>query len=275
VASTFKKILIFLTLLAGVAGLFWLGSKFNIFQAESENLVITRSPLASPSFSPSASPTKTPVPSATPSATQISPTPTPRPSAPPQRILLDVSFFAQAPFGEWNDPTYQNGCEEAAIIMAMSWVRGVGETKDQAKIEIAAITQFEDKIYGWTPDRSAADTARLLEDYYGYQNVEARSGIGSQDIKTEILKGNLLIVPVNGRILKNPFYTPPGPEHHMIVVIGYDAGTDEFITNDIGTRHGEKYRYGASRLEAALQDYPTGDHLPSMPGATAMIVVKK
>ena len=274
-ASTFKKILIFLTLLAGVAGLFWLGSKFNIFQAESENLVITRSPLASPSFSPSASPTKTPVPSATPSATQISPTPTPRPSAPPQRILLDVSFFAQAPFGEWNDPTYQNGCEEAAIIMAMSWVRGVGETKDQAKIDIAAITQFEDKIYGWTPDRSAADTARLLEDYYGYQNVEARSGIGSQDIKTEILKGNLLIVPVNGRILKNPFYTPPGPEHHMIVVIGYDASRDEFITNDIGTRQGQNYRYGASRLGAALQDYLTGDHLPSIAGATAMIIVKK
>lgn len=159
--------------------------------------------------------------------------------------------------------------------MAMSWVRGVPETKEQAKIDIAAITQFEDKTYGSAPDRSAADTAELLKDYFGYQNVEARSAISAKDIKTEILKSNFLIVPVNGQILKNPFYTPPGPEHHMITVIGYDAGTNEFITNDIGTRHGEKYRYGASRLEAALQDYPTGDHLPSVPGATAMIIVKK
>jgi hypothetical protein len=157
----------------------------------------------------------------------------------------------------------------------MSWVRGASESKDQAKIDIAAITQFEDTTYGLAVDRSAFDTARLLEDYYGYQNVEVRSGISSQDIKTEILKGNLLIIPINGQILKNPFYTPPGPEHHMIVVIGYDASSDEFITNDIGTRHGEKYRYGAARLEAALQDYQTGDHLPSVPGATAMIIVKK
>jgi hypothetical protein len=268
----FKKlIIIFLTLLILVAGIFWFNQNFKRSPTQSDNPFKSQSP--SPFFSPSSSPALTARPAPTKSAT---PTLTPIPSSPsPQSILLDVAFFAQAPFGEWNDPTYQNGCEEAAIIMAMSWVRGVGETKDQAKIDIAAITQFEDKIYGWTPDRSAADTARLLEDYYGYQNVEARSGIGSQDIKTEILKGNLLIVPVNGRILKNPFYTPPGPEHHMIVVIGYDASRDEFITNDIGTRQGQNYRYGASRLGAALQDYLTGDHLPSIAGATAMIIVKK
>jgi len=159
--------------------------------------------------------------------------------------------------------------------MAMSWVRGILETKEQAKIDIAVITQFEDKTYGSAVDRSAADTAGLLKDYYGYQNVEVRSEIGSQDIKTEISRGNLIIVPINGQILKNPFYTPPGPEHHMIVIIGYDVSSDEFITNDIGTRHGEKYRYGAARLGAALQDYPTGDHLPSVPGATAMIIIKK
>jgi len=59
----------------------------------------------------------------------------------------------------------------------------------------------------------------------------------------------------------------------MLVVIGYDGKTDEFITNDVGTRHGEKFRYGSSRFEASLIDYPTGDDLPATPGKTAMIVV--
>lgn len=267
----FKKLIItFLTLLILAAGVFWFNQNFKRSPAQSDNPLKSQS--SSPSFSPSASPALTATPAPTKLATPI---PTPRPSPPPQSILQSVSFFAQAPFGEWSDPIYQNGCEEAAIIMAMSWVRDVPETKEQAKIDIAAITQFEDATYGPAVDRSAADTVRLLKDYYGYQNVEARSAISTKDIKAEILKGNLLIVPINGQILKNPFYTPPGPEHHMIVVIGYDGSTDEFITNDIGTRHGEKYRYSALRLEAALQDYPTGDHLPSVPGATAMIVVKK
>lgn len=254
-------ILVILILLAG-GGLFWLIKNFV--------------PSPTVSFSPSVSTSGAPSPSLA-----ISPAPTftatltPQPPASPQSILLEVSFFAQAPFGEWSDPIFQDGCEEAAAIMAMSWVQGAPKSKEQAKNDIIAITQFEDKTYGAAPDRSAQDTAGLMKDYYGYQNIEVRSGVDAQDLKTEILKGSLLIVPVNGRILKNPFYTPPGPEHHMIVIVGYDARANEFITNDIGTRHGEKYHYGKARLGAALQDYPTGDHLPSAAGATAMIVVRK
>ncbi len=157
--------------------------------------------------------------------------------------------------------------------MAWYWVQHQSIIKEEAKKEIMAISDFEDKIYGHAPDRSAADTARLMKEYTGYQSVWVRLNIGAKDIEEELLKDNLVIVPINGRILKNPFYTAPGPEHHMVVVIGYDAQKDEFITNDIGTCHGAKYRYAASRLESSLQDYPTGDHLPAAPGATAMIVV--
>ena len=31
----------------------------------------------------------------------------------PEVLLLDVPFLAQAPFGQWSDPIYQNACEEA------------------------------------------------------------------------------------------------------------------------------------------------------------------
>ena len=267
--SNIKKIIIFfltLTILAG--GLFLFGKKFHFLRGGSGNLAQKQEVI----FSNSASPSPTAPPDI---LSIISPTPTPRPSPlSPKSILLDVPFFAQAPFGEWDNPVFQDGCEEAAIIMAWRWVQRQTITKEQAKEEIMAISDFEDKTYGHAPDRSAADTAHLMKEYTGYQNIRARSNISTKDINEELLNGNLVIVPVNGRILKNPFYTPPGPEHHMVVVIGYDANKNEFITNDIGTRHGEKYRYGESRLQAALQDYPTGNHLSSISGATAIIVVE-
>jgi len=262
----FKKLIIIFLILAG--GLFLFNLKFNFFKFNNREVTTVQKPGLSGSVS--WSPSVLPRPSS-----PISPMPTPRSVAPPApSILLEVPFFAQAPFGEWADPIFQNACEEAAVVMAMHWVNGTLLTKEQAKSEILAVSEFEDKTYGPAIDRSVTDTLHLFKDYFNYQNVRARSNISTEDIKQEILKGNLLVVPINGQILKNPFYTPPGPAHHMIVVIGYDGNSDEFITNDIGTRHGQKYRYKASRLEASLQDYPTGSHLPSTPGATAMIVVE-
>jgi hypothetical protein len=267
-----KSLFVIFILLALGGGFFWLAKKYNFFRIEREELISNGTPNPTIVFSPSTTPIKTPTPSV-----KASPTPTPRPSSvtsgAPQNILLSVPFFAQAPFGEWDDPIFQDGCEEASVIMAWHWVQGTAVTKEQAKQEIIAISEFEDKTYGHAPDRSAADTARLFEDYYGYKNIEVRAGIGAKDIKEALLAGNLVITPVNGRILKNPFYTAPGPEHHMVVVIGYDSKTDEFITNDIGTRHGEKFRYSVLHFQESLQDYPTGDHLPSIFGDTAMIVV--
>lgn len=271
----FKKTLIaVIFLLALIGGLFWMARKYNLFCTEGKGFTQSISPNPSVSFSPSISPANTPSPLNKSLPTQtFSPLPTPMPTALRQSILLNVPFFAQAPFGEWSDPTFQNACEEASIIMAWHWAEGIPVTKNQAKQEILALTQFEDRTYGPANDRSASDTAKMFRDYYGYANVQERSGINTTDIRKEILSGHLVIVPINGQILNNPFYTPPGPYHHMLVVIGYDSATEEFISNDVGTRHGEKYRYAASRLAAALQDYPTGNDLPSTLGVTAMIVV--
>lgn len=191
----------------------------------------------------------------------------------PKSILLNVPFFSQAPYGEWSDLIFENACEEASAIMAMHWVNQTTVTRDQAKQEILALTEFEDKTYGQAYDRSAQDATKMIKDYFGYSAVSVKLNISTKDIKQEILKSHLIIVPVNGQILKNPYYSGAGPYHHMLVVIGFDDKTDEFITNDVGTRHGQNYRYAESRFQASLQDYPTGYNLPSVPGATAMIVV--
>ncbi len=39
-------------------------------------------------------------------------------------VLLDIPFTPQAPFGEWSNPIYQDGCEEAVRLIAVRWARG-------------------------------------------------------------------------------------------------------------------------------------------------------
>lgn len=277
-----RKFIVFLAILFIVIGFLWLAAKFNFFQKETQNLSIapdnsSAQPSANGFATSSTNPNQAVLPS--PQA-PVSQSPVPQSgnsaSAPAKTsILLDVPFFSQAPFGEWSDPIFQNACEEASIIMAMHWVNKTSVTKEQAKQEILALTDFEDRTYGPAIDRAAEDAIKIFKDYYNYENVSLRLGIGAGDIKAEILKGNLVIAPFNGQILKNPFYTAPGPAHHMLVIIGFDAKTDEFITNDVGTTHGASWRYSEARIQASLQDYPTGNDLPSVPGKTAMIIVRR
>ncbi|MCK4799462.1 YdcF family protein, partial [Candidatus Parcubacteria bacterium] len=192
-----------------------------------------------------------------------------------KNVLFNVPFTSQAPFGDWSDPRKQDGCEEAAVIMAMAWIEGEELTPDIANEKINAISAYEKKEYGNFYDTNVEDTVeRIFKGYFEYKNVLAVSDINKEDIKKELFKGNLVIVPTNGRLLENSNYTPPGPTTHNLVIIGYDIDSREFITNDPGTRRGEKYRYNENVLEGALLDYPTGNHEKVEEINTAMIIVK-
>jgi hypothetical protein len=189
-------------------------------------------------------------------------------------VLLDVPFTSQAPFGEWSDPRQQDACEETSVLMAISWARGEQLTRTSAKEKILAIAEWEQKNYGSFVDTDVKDTVkRIIKGYFKYDNARAVKDIAIEDIIKELYQGHLVLVPTNGRKLGNPFYTSPGPERHMLVIRGYDPVKKEFITNDSGTRRGEKYRYKEDVVYRAILDYPTGDHLPIMQEKKTMIVV--
>lgn len=241
---------------------------FYFFQ-EHFNVGTVSSPVSLPGFTGN--------PSVTESST-VSAVPTPASLVSNDQIVkLDVPFTTQAPFGEWSDLRQEDGCEEIAVIMAVSWAQGHSLSPQEAKDKILAISDWEQKNYGTYQDTSARDTVdRIFKGYFNYQKVDIVDNITSpQAILSELEKGNLVIVPVNGRLLSNPFYRPPGPERHMIVVIGYDYQTQEFITNDTGTKHGQDYRYGQDALFSAIRDYTTGDNQPIVGVQKVMIVVKK
>ena len=197
------------------------------------------------------------------------------PTAPSTSILHEMSFTAQAPFGEWSDPRLQDGCEEAASLMAVSWARGETFTLAYAKAEILAVSEYEEATYGSYHDTSAADTlGRIIEGYFGFNGAHLARNVTKEDMIAQLYAGNVLIIPTNGRALQNPNFTNGGPDRHMLVVKGYDVATDEFITNDNGTRQGEGYRYNAELLWEAIRDYSSGNHEPIVGASKVMIVVE-
>lgn len=202
--------------------------------------------------------------------------PQPNSVEPQSLVVLDVPFTSQAPEANWDDDRFQDGCEEASVIMAMAWVKGEKITKSSATQAILALAQYQQDNYNNYHDTNAADTAsRLLAGYYQYDNFVVKNKVSLADLKEQLALGNLVLVPTDGQRLGNPYYTPPGPETHMLVVKGYDPETNEFITNDPGTKRGEGYRYKVSILIDAILDYPTGYHEPVVGQPKAMIIVKK
>ncbi len=191
-------------------------------------------------------------------------------------LVENVPFTSQAPLAEWDDPRQQDGCEEASALMSVYWAKGLELSQKIAKDEILKISKYQENNYGNYVDTSASATAsRIIMGYFRYSNVRVVNGIEIDHIINELGKGNLVIVPTDGQKLYNPFYNPPGPERHNLVIKGFDYNTNEFITNDPGTRRGEDYRYNKNILYNAIRDYPTGDHEPIKEVKKAMIVISK
>lgn len=179
------------------------------------------------------------------------------------RDINDIQFTSQAPFGEWNDPRQQDACEETVVIMAMFFVQDKEMDASAAKNEILNLSHWQEKEHGIFVDTSAQSTLDwLIKEYYDYHKAFLINDASLNDIKQELANGNIVIAPTNGRLLNNSYFSPPGPERHALLIKAYDAKTREFITNDPGTKRGENFRYDENVLFGAIQDYPSGDHLP-------------
>ena len=191
-------------------------------------------------------------------------------------VIINVPFTSQAPLGEWKDPRQQDGCEEAAVAMAMAWAGGEKNiTKENWRLRILILSTFEKKKYGEYRDVALADVqAWLLRDYFKYENSFIKKVATASDIIKELEAGNIVLMPTDGRKLKNPNFTGAGPERHMIIIKGYDYEKKQFITNDPGTRRGESYRYSEKTIIDAIRNYHTGYHKPIKEVVKEVIVVK-
>lgn len=203
-------------------------------------------------------------------------TPSVEPSLKPVSTDQKVPFSSQAPLGGWSDERQQDGCEEASALMAMLWVTNTTVSKEDALKRILAISDFEQKKYGEYRDVSVHDVvARIFKDYFKYDKVAVKENATIADIVSALKKGSIVIVPANGQLLHNPYFTAPGPERHMLLIRGYNADTKQFITNDPGTKRGEGYRYDEDVLYNAILAYSTGYHIPVEGTPKHVIIVSK
>ncbi|TXH01827.1 MAG: hypothetical protein E6P95_01115 [Candidatus Moraniibacteriota bacterium] len=190
-----------------------------------------------------------------------------------ETIEYPVSFTSQAPTGDWSKSVFQDGCEEASTLMV--WMAKTGTTLSPIKVrdKLIDMATFQEKIIGHGVDTDVSDTQEyLLKQYFAIADARVVYDFTLDELKESVMT-NFVIVPTNGRALKNPNFTAPGPLQHMLVIKGYDVVTKEFITNDPGTRKGENYRYSEQVLYDAIREYPTGKHVPITTQRKAMIVV--
>lgn len=189
---------------------------------------------------------------------------------------INMAFVPQAPFGEWSDPRQQDACEEASVFMAVKWARGETFTFEEARNAFVAMSDWEKEKWGYFEDTSANDSmVRLFKEWFGFESVSVYYDISTLSIREELKNGNAVVVPINGQKLGNLFYQNGGPERHMIVIVGFDSRTNEFVIKDPGTYRGNDLRFSETAISASLRDYASGNHSPIGDGKTAMIVIKK
>ncbi|KKU11959.1 MAG: hypothetical protein UX17_C0064G0010 [Parcubacteria group bacterium GW2011_GWC2_45_7] len=186
----------------------------------------------------------------------------------PKAFNMAVPFTSQAPFEDWSLP-YREACEEASIAMVDAFFKGRAFTKANATSEILALVEWQTNNLGHFEDTNVEETARILRERYGYENVQVIYDPTIEDIKREVAQGWPVILPAAGRLLGNRYFRQPGPLYHMLVVRGWTKD-GMIITNDPGTKRGEGYLYEPNVLMNAVHDWNGGDVLS---GRKAMIVV--
>ena len=173
-----------------------------------------------------------------------------------ESINLAVPFSPQAPLGDWALP-FQEACEETNAILVDRFYKNQTITQEEARQEILSLVDWEKRKLGYYMHTTAAETATIMRQYFGYKRVDVLENVTVEDIKTHLFAGRPVIVPVAGRLLGNPYYTQPGPVYHVFVIKGVTKD-GEFITNDVGTRRGQNYVYDDEVLYNAIHDAPTG-----------------
>ncbi|MDA3814887.1 MAG: hypothetical protein PF549_00795 [Patescibacteria group bacterium] len=164
-------------------------------------------------------------------------------------------FISQAPFGVW-DELHDEACEEASIIIANGFLNNVKEISNQkAEKEILALVDWQMKEYGEHKDLILKEIQSMALGFYDNE-FEISDDINEDAFKKILANDKIIIAPVAGREIGNPFFTPPGPLYHVLVIIGYDEEAGEFITNDPGTKRGAGFRYSYEILLESIHDFP-------------------
>jgi hypothetical protein len=148
----------------------------------------------------------------------------------------------------------------------------------RATLPPAEVEKELEKLFDWESDHlgspldaTAQETAQMIEEVYGL-SADVVENYSEDDLKAALSEEKLIILPLAGRKLGNPYFQTPGPIYHMLVVRGYTES--DFITNDPGTRRGENFRYSFQTLHSAGADWNHTTNTIDADRSLAIIVSK-
>lgn len=191
----------------------------------------------------------------------------------PDRLLLQVPFTVQAPTANW-DEMHNEACEEASALMVAAYFSGdTRNTLPASEVEkqLTDLSRWEENTFGYSLNTTAEETAEMIRSVY-HLKADLITDFTEKDIKDALLQSRLIIVPVNGRKLGNPYFRQPGPIYHMFIIRGYTK--TELITNEPGTKRGEDYPYSFATIKNAGADWNHETNTIDG-GKSVMIVVSK
>ncbi len=187
----------------------------------------------------------------------------------PAQMNLRIPFVVQAPNGVW-DAIHEDACEEASLIMLQAYLTDEATvTVEEALERIQALVATQMEIFGYFESTSAAQVVELMKEHYDYDKLVVEPLDSIDSLKTAVARGYPVIVPADGRVLDNPFFSGDGPEYHMVVVKGYTS--THIITHDPGTKRGADFLYTYANFLDAAHDWNDGD---VQNGEKVMIVVR-
>lgn len=165
-----------------------------------------------------------------------------------------VPFISQAPMWDWKSP-WSDYAEEASILMVIQYING-GEalTPRQAANRLLQIGDWEASRFGNSVNASIEQVSIIFRDFFNYKNISILENPDKEALTKALSEGDLILAPINGRVLDNPFYADPAPKHHMLVILSYQEATDSFTVNDPGTNKGEGLSFSSEKILQSLED---------------------
>jgi len=180
-----------------------------------------------------------------------------KPAPPPNFVQLAVPYINEAPEGIWEGP-WKNACEEASITMIEKYYQGKNEVSiKEAKEFMIMLFEKQNEIWNSNTDADAQRATRLIHEYTNYQ-AKIIIDPTIEKIKEQLNLGQPVISLHYGKELNNPNipFLTTGSYYHMMVIIGYDNQTQEFITNDDGDiKTGAAHRYDYDLFMNSLHDF--------------------
>jgi len=175
----------------------------------------------------------------------------------PVALNLEMTFYSQAPFGNWDYP-WQEACEEASVLLVANEYNKMNLTRESFNDELLRLVDWEKVYFGSYEHTTVAQTAEMLKLQYGLNSI-IHEDPSFEDVQKIVANGHLIVAPFAGKLLGNPNFRNGGPNYHMLVIKGYNSEKMQIITSDVGTRNGENYVYAWETIALALHDWHDTD----------------